>query len=136
VTGAINKTVVTLSSSAEAGGDKHQQNHDPQRGTLGPFSRPDRDVFEDTGLPQHADDNHHPQQQKDDVPIDSGVMGVEHILGTDHPHGHHHRRPAQRDDGLVDAVAGDQRVGDDEHGDRKNSHPISAPAPRTTAATR
>jgi hypothetical protein len=95
-----------------------------------------RDVFEDTGLPQHADDDHHPQQQKDDIPIDSGVVGVKHVGGADHPDGHHHGGAAQCDEGLVDAVAGDQHVGDHEHGDRENSHPISAPVPRTTAAMR
>ena len=137
VTGAINKHRGDVVQQRRGdGGDQHQQDHDPQRGTLGPFGRPDRDVLEDTGLPQHADDDHHAQQQKDDVPVDSGVVGVEHVGGADHPDGHHDRRTAERDDGLVDAVAGDQRVGDHEHGDRKNSHRISAPAPRPTAAMR
>ena len=118
------------------GGDQHQQDHHPQRRAAGPFGGPDRDVFEDTGLPQHADDHHHAQEQKDDVPVDSGVVGVEHVLGADHADDHHDGRTAERDDGLVDALGGDQRVGDHEHGDRKNSHRISAPAPRTTAAMR
>ena len=86
VTGAISNTVVTLSSSAEATAvTKHQQDHDPQRGTVDALGRPDRDVFEDAGLPEHADDDHHPQQQKDDVPVDSGLAGVEDILGSTTP---------------------------------------------------
>ena len=56
---------------------------------------PQRGEFEDTGLPHHADDDHHAEQQKDDVPIDSGLAGIENIAGFDHPQGDDDR-PATR----------------------------------------
>ena len=65
---------MTLSRNGRADrGDHHQQDHDSQRGSLGAFGRPDRDVFERAGLTHHADDDHHPQEQEEDVPVDPGV---------------------------------------------------------------
>ena len=119
------------------GGDQRQQDHDPQRRAVRAFGGPDRDVLEDAGLPQHADDDHHPEQQKDDVPVDSGLTGEENIFRTEDPKRDHDGRTDERDECLVDAITGDQRVGDHEHGDREDGHHrLSAPAPRPTAAMR
>ena len=59
-----------------------------------------------------------PEQQEDDVPVDSGLVREERVLGTDDPESEHDRRPAQGHQRLVDAVAGNQDVGDHEYGDR------------------
>src|SRR5271169_1904941 len=106
-------------------GDQHQQDHDTQRGPVGTFGGPDRGVFEDAGLPQYADDDHHPQQQKDDVPVDSGVAGIKHVVGIDDRQGDHDRSARQRHQCFVDAFGGHQRVGGKEHDDRDDAHRFS-----------
>jgi hypothetical protein len=42
------------------------------------------------------------------------------------PHGDQDARTEQRQRGLAETVAGDQRVGYDEHGDRDDAHPLSS----------
>lgn len=125
VTGAISNTVVTLSNKADANAVTStsrimMRSEEPWARLAAQIAG----VFEDTGLPQYADDDHHAQQQKEDVPIDSGVAGVEYIVGIDHRHGDHDRRARQGDQRLVDAFAGDQRIGDHEHDDRDDAHQI------------
>ena len=72
VTGAISSTVVTLSSAADAAAVTNTRiNHHPKRTAPGPFRRPDRHVLEGSGPLQNRDDQHHPEQQEDDPPIDS-----------------------------------------------------------------
>ena len=74
VTGAINKTVVTLSRKADPTAVTSTSRIMIRSGrALGALGRPDRYVFEYAGLADHADDDHHPEEQKDDVPVDPGV---------------------------------------------------------------
>ena len=75
VTGAINRTVVTLSRNADPIAVTSISRIMIRSGDpLARLADQDRDVFEHAGLAHHADDDHHPQQQKDDVPVDSGVL--------------------------------------------------------------
>ena len=99
VTGAISSTVVTLSQEAPMPNAVIRTSRIMTRsgGTIRAFRCPDRDVLEDTGLAEHADDDHHAQQQKDDVPVDSGLMGVEDVGGADNPENHHDARTAECD---------------------------------------
>ena len=69
-----------------------------------------------TSLAEHADDDHRAQQQKDYVPVDSGLVGVEHVLGVDDPERQYHRRAAERDHDLWMRSVAIKRVGDDENG--------------------
>ena len=62
---------------------------------------------------QHADDQHHPEQQEDDVPVDAGVFGEERVSRR------RWRRsssisagPAEGGGDPVDLLGGDQDVGD------------------------
>ena len=123
VTGAMSSTMVTFGSSGRRhGGDQDQKDHHPQRGTTGPLGCPDRGVLEHARLAEHADHHHRAQQQKDYVPVDSGLARVEHVVGADNPECQHDRRPAEGDLDLVDAVGRDQRVGDDENSYRYDRH--------------
>jgi hypothetical protein len=97
------------------GGDENEKNHDPQRRSAGTLCRPDRRVLETTRLAEHADDDHRAQEQKDDVPVDSGLAGVEHVLGADDPQREHNRRAAECDLDLVNALGRDEGVGGDEN---------------------
>ena len=93
VTGATSSTVVTLSSSAEATPViSDQDDHHPERACPRALGRPDREVLEDAGLLEDADDEHHPEQQEDDVPVDPRVLGEEDLVPADSTDGHHRRR--------------------------------------------
>ena len=99
-----------VEEGAEQGGDRGEQEEDRQRIAARHADRADGQPAEDAGPPQHAGDDHHPEQQEDHVPVDRPEPG---LLGDD---------PEQDDgDGAeqggqrpVDAIRGDRPVGDDE----------------------
>ena len=123
VTGAISRTVVTLSRNAEATAVMRTSRTITRSGrAAGAFGGPDRQVLEDTGLAQHADDHHHAQQQEDDIPVDPGVVGVERVLGADNADDHHDGGTAERGLHLGHPLGGDQGVGDDEDQHRDRGH--------------
>ncbi|MPM57037.1 hypothetical protein SDC9_103855 [bioreactor metagenome] len=75
--------------------------------------RPDAQELEDTGLLQHPDDDHHPHQQEDDIPVDAHLMRIEDLVARGDPGDDHRRRRHQNDQHLVDLLGRDH----DERGD-------------------
>src|SRR5690606_17490811 len=66
----------------ERGGDRrdgHQHQHQPVRPAAAALGRPDGQVVERAGLHADPDDDHHAEEQEDDVPVDAGVLGEEHL---------------------------------------------------------
>ena len=121
-----------VEEGAEEGGDPCEEQEDRQWLAPRQADRPDRQPAEDAGPPHDAGDDHHPEQEEDDVPVD----GPERCrLGDD---------PEQDDDGSaqqggqrpVDAVRGDRPVRD--HEDREGDpglHGRSQPAATIAAAS-
>jgi hypothetical protein len=107
------------------GGDDDEQDHDAQRRALGALDRPDRDVFEDARLAQDADDDHHAEQQEDDIPVDAGLPRVEGVVGPDDAEDRQNGGSDERHGHLVDPVGGDECVGDDEYGNRDQGHGVA-----------
>jgi hypothetical protein len=62
------------------------------------------------------------EQQENDVPVDAGLMGVEHVLGSGDTRGYDHRSAAQGRFDLVDPLGGDQQITDDEDRQSHDSH--------------
>jgi hypothetical protein len=80
VSGAISSTVVTLSSSAEATAVTSTSRTITRSGS--PW-RAWPTKWRRTPTPRSAadaNDDHHPEQQEDDIPVDAGVMGEERVL--------------------------------------------------------
>ena len=68
------------------------------------------DVLEEAGLTESAGQDHHPGQQEDDVEVDPG----ERLLLVDDAEDDDQQSAQQGDQGPVEALGGDQGVGDDE----------------------
>ena len=86
VTGAINNTVVTLSSKADATAVTSTNRIMIRSGE--PLARLADQIATYSNTPVWRSTLTMiimPEQQKDDVPIDSGLAGVEHVVGTDDP---------------------------------------------------
>ena len=98
--------------------DQHQQHHHPSRRCLRALGGPDGGELEHAGPAQHRDDDHHAEEQEDDVPVDAGLPRVERVLGADHAEAEHQGRADQRDHGLVHPFGGDEDIRDHEHRDR------------------
>ena len=80
----------------------------------GLLRRPEGEELEEPGLLEHADDDHHPEEKEDDVPVDAGVLGEERGLRVDQSDDDHAGDPAERGGDAVDALGRDEGVGDDE----------------------
>ena len=119
-------------------GDQHEQDHHSQRGALGPLGRPDGQELEHPGLPQHADDDHHAQQQEDHVPVRAGLVGEEGLLRRQRAHGEQDAGAAEGGDHFWEALDRDQHEGSDEDRDRGQGHggPISGAPGRARGAGR
>ena len=124
VTGATSMMMVTLSSTGEAMAVISISITMSRNGLpLGPFCRPDRQEVEHAGLLDHADDDHHAEQQEDDVPVDALVLGIEHFLAGDQAE-HRHQAGGDQDRlDLVCALGGDEPEGDDEDRQRQHAEP-------------
>jgi hypothetical protein len=53
--------------------DEHEQHHHPERSAPRALRRPDRQELENSCLTQDSDEDHHPEQQEDDIPVDAGL---------------------------------------------------------------
>ena len=94
VTGTVSSTVVTLSRKAENTAVTidiiSRMPHGPRVDLL---RRPDRHVLEQTGAARDVDDQHHPEQEAERVPVDGGhrLLLVQHADEDQQA-----RRPAAR----------------------------------------
>ena len=96
-------------------GDEDQQHHQWEGPTAGPFGRPDCEVLEHAGLAHDADDDHHAEEQEDDVPVDAGLLGEEGGFGVADPEASTSAAPPRAAAVRVDPLlGGDQDVGAEE----------------------
>ena len=107
-----------------AGRHQDQQDQESAGPPPGQLRRVDRQVLERAGPPHYPDDQHHPEQQEDDIPVDAGLPGVERLLGVDDPEREDQRSPPERGSHPVDPLGGDQDVHADE--DRHRQPPRRA----------
>src|SRR5690606_14446903 len=89
--------------------DGHQHQHQPEGPATGAFGRPDGQVVEHAGLLDDPDDDHHAEQQEDDVPVDAGVFGEEHLGAGDEPGDGHQAGGDEHHLDLVGLFGGDER---------------------------
>ena len=93
---------------------------------LRPLGRPDRQEVEHAGLLDHADDDHHAEQQEDDVPVDALVLGVEDRRAGDQAENRHQAGGDQDRLDLVRPLGGDEPERDDEYRQRQQPEPARA----------
>ncbi len=127
VTGAISSTVVTLSSSAEATAVTSTSRIMIRSGE--PLARLADQIaaYSNTPVWRRTLTMIIIPSSRNDVPVDSGVAGVEDVIGCDDAEGDQDRRSGERDNAVIDTIAGDQRVPDHENRDRDDGHePVSA----------
>ena len=116
VIGTISSTVVRLSRNADSSAVVHRQRqHDRERPPLRDLPGPDRHPRVDAGRLRHPDDDHHPDQQAERVPVDR----LDRVLLIDRLREQHEHRAQQRDLRAIDPLAGDQRQRGDEDDDRE-----------------
>jgi hypothetical protein len=63
----------TADQDDRACSNEDEEDHHAKGLPTRPLGRPDREVLEHAGLPEHADDDHHAEKQEDDVPVDTGL---------------------------------------------------------------
>lgn len=80
---------------------------------------PDGDELEDTGACQHRDDQHHAEQQEDDVPVRAGMLGQERVPAIGHRDEQHRDHTAQYGCNPVHPLLRDQHMNGGEDGHRK-----------------
>ena len=120
VTGATSMMIVTLSSTGDAMAVMTISITMSRNGLpLRTFGGPDRQEVENAGLLDHADDDHHSEQQEDDVPVDALVLRIEDFRAGDQAEdGHQARGDKDRLD-LVGPLGGDEPERDDEYRQRE-----------------
>lgn len=126
VTGAMSTTVVTLSRNADRTAVQDAQDQQQPIGLApGDLDRSDGDPLEEAGPAQDAGQDHHPDQQEDDVQVDRGEGRFLVDDAKDHDQG----GTKKGSDRLVDALGGDQRIRDEEDDPGGNDlHRIGQPA--------
>src|SRR5215468_8351543 len=97
VTGAISRTVVTLSRKAETTAVTTDSRASMAQGRLG---RPDREVLEHAAFAGDGDQQHHADEQRQRVEI---LAGDGLLLGEDAAQ-NHQAGTDERDDGAIDPL--------------------------------
>ena len=87
------------------------------------------DVLEEAGLTESAGQDHHPGQQEDDVEVDPG----EGFFLVDDAEDHDQQAAQQGNQGPVEALGGDQGVGDDEDATRQQDVHVRTPSGHASA---
>ena len=87
------------------------------------------EVLEEARLGEAAGEHHHPGQQEDDVEVDRR----ERFLLIDDPEGHDQQAAKERDEGPVEALGRDQRIGDEEDGAGEEDVHLRTSRPRAEA---
>ena len=125
VTGAIEQHGGDVVQQGRGGrGDDDEHHHHAEGPAAGSLDRPDRQVLEQPGAPQHSDDHHHAHEQEDDVPVDPGVHGVERRVGVGGADEEHQPGAAESGGDPVHLLTDDQRVGAGEDGDGRPAVPV------------
>ena len=101
----------------DGGADQHQQDQQPVGMPAGLPGRPQCQELEEPGLLEDADDDHHPEEQEDDVPVDAGVWSKNADLGVDEADHDHRGHAAEGGGDPVDPLGRDEGVADDEDRD-------------------
>ena len=111
VTGVSSTTVVTLSRTAARSAVRIDRMSSSRNGwPREKWMAMPGHVLEEAGLAEAAGQHHHPGQQEDDVEVDRR----EGLFLVDDPEDHDQQAAEQGDERAVEALGGDQRVGDEE----------------------
>ena len=120
-----------VEKGGEHRGDHDQHDEDHERAPTSPLGRPDGEKLKNAGLLKNADDNHHAEQQEDDVPVDTALLGEESVFVVARTDDDHQRGAHQRNGDARHLFGGDENVGGDKYREREADLQRHAPTPGT-----